>query len=597
MSQVSHSRVHIFSSILLAVFAGIALQGCGSSGSSSSAPAAVTLSWSAQQTKTFHFTWADVSGETDYRLFENPDGASGFTQVGNTIAADSTSYDLVVSLPKRINAQYMLQSCNDIGCTDSNIVSFTDTLVGGIGYFKASNLNSGENFGFDVAFSGDGDTLAVGARNEGTSGAVYLFRNDNGTWQEAGYVKASNAGSGDWFGVKVALSADGTILAVGAYYEDGDATGVNTGAITETAQVTDSGAVYLFSNDGSSSVWTEEAYIKAPTQVASGLFGMRVALTANTTTQILAVSGDIQSGGNGAVYLFSNDGTGWVAGDILTASNGGADDCFGCQISLTTVGTTMIMAVGAQLEDGDATGVTTGAITETTPVSNSGAVYLFSNSFNGSVWTGWNQDAYIKASNTGTTDDRFGVKVALSADGTTLAVGANGEGENVTGVHVGDYTTNADGARGSGAVYLFNNNGSGWMQAAYIKASNTGYGYRFGDSVALSADGSTLAVGATNEQEDVTGVYAGDYSTNDNAINLGSGAAYLFSNSSGSWVQQAYIKASNTGESDRFGISIALTPDGDTLAVGAEYEDSVATGINSTETGDTGGNDGAVYLY
>lgn len=594
MSQNRHSSRILSTCAFVALTVGL-LQGCGGGGSSASAPAAVTLSWSAQQTKTFHFTWSDVSGETEYRLLENPDGASGFTQVGNVIAADSTSYDLVVSLPKRINAQYMLQSCNSTGCTNSNVVSFTDTLVGGIGYFKATNLNSIEQFGFRIAFSGDGNTLAVGANNEGGSGAVYLFRNNGSSWEEAGYVKASNAGAGDGFGDDVALSADGTTLAVGADLEDGDAIGVNTGTISEGSPVDSSGAVYLFSNDGSSSVWTEDAYIKAPTAVASSQFGIRVALTDNATftTQTLAVGGGYQSGGNGAVYLFSNDGTGWVAGDILTASNAGADDAFGVQISLTTVGSTMIMAVGAQLEDGDATGVTTGAITETTTVNNSGAVYLFSND-----GSGWNQDAYIKASNPGA-GDVFGVKVALSADGTTLAVGAVGEDENVTGVHIGDYTTNTNPALGSnsGAVYLFTNSGSGWAQAAYIKASNTGSNDGFGMSVALSADGSTLAVGATGEAETVTGVYAGDYSGNDNAATFGGGAAYLFSNSSGSWVQQAYIKASNTGDSDQFGISIALTPDGNTLAVGAEYEQSAATGINSTETGDTGGNDGAVYLY
>lgn len=252
----------------------------------------------------------------------------------------------------------------------------------------------------------------------------------------------------------------------------------------------------------------------------------------------------------------------------------------------------MIMAVGAHLEDEVATGVTVGTPTANADgASNSGAVYLFSNS-----GSGWNQDAYIKASNPGV-DNRFGVKVALSADGATLAVGANGEGDDATGVHIGDYTKNT-GASNSGAVYLFNNSGSGWAQTAYIKASNADGGDGFGVSVALSADGGTLAVGTIAEEEDATGIYAGDYFTNNNQMGLGGGAVYLFSNSSGSWAQQAYIKASNTGDGDRFGISVALTPDGDTLAVGAEYEKSAATGINSTETGDTSsGNDGAVYLY
>ena len=55
------------------------------------------------------------------------------------------------------------------------------------------------------------------------------------------------------------------------------------------------------------------------------------------------------------------------------------------------------------------------------------------------------------------------------------------------------------------------------------------------------------------------------------------------------------MKASNTGAGDRFGGSVALT--GDTLAVGAEREDSAATGVNGDQTNNNAANSGAVYIY
>ena len=74
------------------------------------------------------------------------------------------------------------------------------------------------------------------------------------------------------------------------------------------------------------------------------------------------------------------------------------------------------------------------------------------------------------------------------------------------------------------------------------------------------------------------------------------GAVYVFIHSSGTWQQQAYIKASNTG-TDRFGGEVALSADGNTLAVGASGEASAARGINGNENDNSMESAGAVYLY
>ena len=114
---------------------------------------------------------------------------------------------------------------------------------------------------------------------------------------------------------------------------------------------------------------------------------------------------------------------------------------------------------------------------------------------------------------------------------------------------------NDDSAENSGAVYVFTRrSGTGtWSQQAYVKASNTGAGDRFGTSVSMSRGGNSLAVGAINE----------DGGTEN------SGAVYVFTRSSTTWSQQAYIKASNAGSGDLFGISVSLSNDGNSLAVGA----------------------------
>ena len=191
--------------------------------------------------------------------------------------------------------------------------------------------------------------------------------------------------------------------------------------------------------------------------------------------------------------------------------------------------------------------------------------------------------SYLKASNTGAAD-WFGYSVALSGD--TLAVGAPYEFSGATGVN-GNQADNS--ASYSGAVYVFVRTGTTWAQQAYLKASNTGAGDFFGRSVALSGD--TLVVGAPYESSNAKGVNGNQ---TDNAA-ANSGAVYVFVRTGTTWVQQAYLKASNTGFNGNFGWSVALS--GDTLAVGADGEDSNATGVNGDQADNSAPGSGAVYVF
>jgi hypothetical protein len=201
----------------------------------------------------------------------------------------------------------------------------------------------------------------------------------------------------------------------------------------------------------------------------------------------------------------------------------------------------------------------------------------------------WSQQAYVKASNTGA-GDHFGWSVALSGDGSRLAVGAYLEDSAATGVG-GDQVDNAAG--NAGAVYVLTRSGATWSQEAYVKASNTDVSDLFGYRVALSADGTTLAVGARSEASAATGI---DGDQADNAA-PGAGAVYVLARSGATWTQQSYVKASNTETGDQFGWSVALSGDGAALAVGTYAEDSAATGVGGDQANNAASLAGAVYLF
>jgi len=404
---------------------------------------------------------------------------------------------------------------------------------------------------------------------DGVSTAQYtleITRQSIASFAQQAYAKASNTEELDLFGHSVALHGD--TLAVGAFAEDSAATGINGDQADNSA--TNAGAVYVFTRD-SGGTWSQQAYIKASNTGANDQFGKAVALYGDT----LAVG----AGGEEAVYVFTRDSGGsWSQQAYLKASNGGNIQ-FGGSIALH--GDTL--AVGARNEGSAATGVN--GDESDNSAGEAGAVYVFTRDSGGS----WSQQAYVKASNTGT-GDYFGSSVALHGD--TLAVGAISEDSAATGIG-GNQSDNS--AQSAGAVYVFTRDDAGaWSQQAYVKASNTRAGGLFGNSVTLHSD--TLAVGSWGESSAATGVNGNEA---DNSASR-AGAVYVFKRDSvGVWSQQAYIKASNADQGDQFGISVALY--GDNLAVGAPNEQSVATGINGDQANSglhlAGAKYGAVYLF
>jgi hypothetical protein len=202
----------------------------------------------------------------------------------------------------------------------------------------------------------------------------------------------------------------------------------------------------------------------------------------------------------------------------------------------------------------------------------------------------WSLQAYVKASNTDT-GDAFGSVVVLSADGDTLAVSAPDEQSGGQGIG-GEQNDNS--SQAAGAAYVFvRNDQEQWSQQAYVKGHNTETHDFFGISAALSADGNMLVVGASGED--------GGYGIDDNLLDdsiLSSGAVYVFvRDDQAQWSQQDYVKTSNRGQNDYAGYSVALSPDGETLIIGAIYERSGAVGIAGEQNDDSTVDDGAVYVF
>lgn len=554
--------------------------------------------------KKLTFKWNDMAGVSHYELYENADGVSGFTKVDLDIphdASEAVLHDVPVHLIDWVNARYQLHACDE----HSGCIAVPQHELGVVGLMagflpqmlKAANSEANDNFGYSLAISGDGNTLAVGARNEDStpqgvssdpssnfgsnSGAVYVFTSNDGVWRQTGFVKAETGTTIDQFGTDVSLNADGTVLAVGAHTEDG---GLVSGLPDPTNNdVTDSGAAYVFRllDD----VWTQEAYLKAQQPGTNDRFGVSLALNKTGDRLVVgAFKGDsIDAEGvtrvdTGFAEVFHLDGGAWTRDGVLSAKIADEHDFFGTQVAMSASGN--VIAVSANGEDSNAVVINGDA--DNNDAENSGAAYVFRR-----VSGSWMQEAYVKAGRVGA-GDAFGYAVDIDGTGDHLAIGAFNED---SGTQAGEDDLLQD----SGAVYLFEHDGGQWSQVAFLKAPVPDAGDTFGFTIALSGDAETLVVGAIVEDSAARG-HAGNM--NDNSMNQ-AGAAYLYRrNTAGDWRFVSYLKALNTGQGDFFTASMAVSGDGSRLAVGAHFEDSsldVDGGLLPED--DNADNSGAVYVY
>jgi hypothetical protein len=310
-------------------------------------------------------------------------------------------------------------------------------------------------------------------------------------------LTASDAAAGDRLGYSIDLS--GTTAIIGAYQDGGV------------------GSAYIYEFDGTN--WVQTQQLTAPAGAATDdNFGWSVGIS-GATAIVGSRSNDTGGSNRGSVYIYEFNGANWVQTQQLQASDAANEDAFGTSVAISG----NVAIVGAEFADNGA--------------SNTGSAYIFE--YNG---TDWVQTAELIPGDLNI-EDKFGFSVAIS--GTTAIVGAFGD-DDIAG--------------NSGSAYIFEYNGSNWVQTAKLNAGDAEAGALFGYSVAIS--GNTAIVGARSD--DHNGV-------------ADSGSAYIFQFDGNTWVQTAKLNASDVAVGDFFGVSVAL--DGSTAIVGAIADDD--SGINS----------------
>ena len=255
-----------------------------------------------------------------------------------------------------------------------------------------------DNFGYQSAISGDGNTVVIGARyddGKGTdSGSVYVYRFDGTNWNLLVKQRASDGAASDIYGEFVDVSQDGNTFVVGFYGDDDNGT--------------DSGSVYVYAWDAANTQFIETK-LTASDVAASDNFGAAISISDNGKTMVVGARYDDNGSNSGSAYVYDFDGTQWHESQKLTASNGLADDIFGWKVVISGDGKSIV--VGANGDDD-------------TPGANTGAAYLYK--YDGVLWK---EIEILKASDA-STGDELGSAVAITADGNKIIVSARYDDDN-----------------------------------------------------------------------------------------------------------------------------------------------------------------------
>lgn len=327
----------------------------------------------------------------------------------------------------------------------------------------ASNAAYNDQFGYSVSVNGD--VIVVGAYLDSCPagvrcGSAYVYRFNGSTWIEEQELTTSDAPDRDGFGWSVSVSGD--IVVVGAYVDDCPA---GPGC----------GSAYVYRFNGST--WVEEQKLTASDADTWDVFGNSVSVSGDVI--VVGAEQDACAVGDwcGSAYIYRFDGNSWIEEQKLTASDADDYDLFGHSISINGD----VLIVGAFLD-------------ECRAGLNCGSAYIFR--FNPGA-PAWVEEAKFTPSDAAPMD-YLGISVSVSGD--TAVVGS----------WLGDCLAGDQ----CGSAYVYQFNGSIWVQHPKLIASDTAQGDSFGWSVSVS--GETAVVGAF-----------GDACTLD-AANSQCGSAYVF---------------------------------------------------------------------
>ena len=344
-----------------------------------------------------------------------------------------------------------------------------------------------------------------------------------GFWQEMGSMIVED-GRVDLLSCNLASGDNGALLLSSLE----SAAGINFAASTNPTGNLGAGGDWMLETDGIDAageyfsreklgnypglLWNNEQKLTGSDAEAENQFGWSVAISGDYAIVGAPFDNPMFAG---AAYIFKNTAGTWSVQAKLAASNPAMFGLFGWSVAIS--GDYAI--VGAPYEDAD---------------GYAGRAYIFKNT-EGT----WSEQQILTASNAHDYD-YFGMTVGISGD--HAIVGAPFEDE--------DGSTDS-----AGAAYIFKNTAESWSQQTRLVLDDARSDDSFGMSVGIS--GEYAIVGAPYPAE-------GD---------AHAGAAYIFKNTAESWSQQAKLTASDAGEVDYFGNSVAIS--GDHAIVG-EPEGSAA---------------------
>jgi hypothetical protein len=444
-------------------------------------------------------TWIDVSNvETNYEIWRNAEGSDTPILLATT-GPDVTTYT-DFPLNQGVAYHYCVKSlryttlASEEVCDDgSRYLAPGLETVGLTRKFARGDVdaNPGDNYGVSVGVGGD--VAIVGAQyddNErgNNAGAAYIFACDaSGNWSLKQKLTANNGAAGDRFGNSVAISGDFAIVGAitadlagkgdpgTAYIFERDETTGNWVLAQQLSDLTPSnyeyygtsvaisgdqavvgayggydagwmaGAAHIYRRDTNGS-WNLVQTVLASDPVPGENFGNSVAIDGD----LVIVGTQKKDGNKGAAYIYRRDSNdNWNQEQKITASDGAADDYFGCRVAIS--GEVAIVGASGD-DDGEKT--------------NSGATYVFEYQL---ADTSWTQTQKLTA-NDHETGDRFGASVAIS--GGVMIVGADGDDSN------------------TGSAYVFSMEpGTGlWNQTDKLAADDGAADDRFGASTMVAGD-------------------------------------------------------------------------------------------------------------
>ena len=343
-------------------------------------------------------------------------------------------------------------------------------------------------FGFAVAISGDGTTIAGGSySNDDASdnaGHVRVFRWNGSSWSQLG-SDIDGVAQKDFLGLSISFSDDGTIIAIGAGWSD----------TTSDSK----GHACIYQWDGTT--WNQLGSNLLGEGAANKDYGVSVSLSSNGT--IVAIGDRAYNSNEGEVRIFQWDGTSWnqLGSSLFGGTIGSTAGLFGQSVSLNDDGT--ILAVGGHYHNNSA-----------------GIVGVFQ--WDGTSWNQVGQNIHGEGTNS-----FAGYSISLSSDGTTVVIGSYKRANYTGNVRVfkwREYTqTDEDNQTYTYTRFYMDDETSimtentstapivgqyYWTQTAPNNAfSAEGYQDRHGHSVSLSSNGLRFVAGAINN--DGTGSNAG----------------------------------------------------------------------------------------